>query len=239
MMTQTNKHSGTLKAYVVFVVLAALAMLALFPATGLKENIGTFLTLLVLVLLLGTRPVRIRSLRIQVAALDLFILSALLMLDPMTAPLVALIGVVTAVFGPGRRPLSLRTAFNLGMVPLSASLGAVTYVRMVGGSTEPVTQDLLPLIVASAVYFLANTILAAIAIAMESRSNLFSVWFGFSPSNGVSTLASMVMAIGLAVLVGSFGSAVLLIGLIISIPILAQGQLRELREQPGPIAEIT
>ena len=50
------------------------------------------------------------------------------------------------------------------------------------------------------------------------------------PWNGVSTLASMVMAIGLAVLVQTLGPGVLLVGLVISIPIMAQGRLREREE---------
>ncbi len=228
----TNKsHTGTITAYVVLVDLAALALLALFPATDLRQSLGTLLLLAVLVTLLGARPVRIRSLRIQVAALDLFILSALIMLDPMTAPLVALVGVVAVVFGPGRRPLSLRTAFNLGVLPLSASLAALTYVQLVNEGMEPAARYAIPLIAASAVFYLANTVLAGMAISMEARKNLFTVWFGFGPSNGVSTLASMVMAIGLAVLVQTFGPVILLIGLIISIPILAQGKLREIQER--------
>ena len=224
-------RSELIKGYVGVVDLAALALLALFPATGLRQSLGTLLLLAVLVALLGARPVRIRSLRIQVAALDLFILSSLILLDPMTAPLVALVGVVVAVFGPGRRPLSLRTAFNLGVVPLSASLAALTYVQLAGENMDLVARCATPMIAASAVFFLVNTILAAVAIAMEARKNLFTVWFGFGPSNGVSTLASMVMAIGLAVLVQTFGPVILLIGLIISIPILAQGRLREIQEQ--------
>ena len=50
------------------------------------------------------------------------------------------------------------------------------------------------------------------------------------PWNGVSTLASMVMAIGLAVLVQTLGPGVLLVGLVISIPIMTQGRLREREE---------
>lgn len=177
------------------------------------------------------RPVRIRSLKIQVAALDLFILSALIMLDPLAAPLVALVGVIGAVFGPGRRPFSIRAAFNLGVVPLSASLAALTYVRLIGDPISQTAGYAIPLVAATAVYFLVNTVLAALAVSMETKKNLFSIWLGFGPWNGVSTLASMVMAIGMVVLVDAFGPFVLLIGLIISIPILAQGRLREAREQ--------
>ncbi len=230
-MTSGNKHNGMITAYVAVVDLAALALLALFPATRLKESPVILLLLLVLVVVLGMRPVRIRSLKIQVAALDLFILSALIMLDPLAAPLVALVGVICAVFGPGRRPFSIRAAFNLGVVPLSASLAALTFVKMIGSGMESGVRYALPLVAATAVYFLVNTVLAALAVAMETKRNLFSIWMGFGPWNGVSTLASMVMAIGLLVLVDAFGPFVLLLGLIISIPILAQGRLREAGEQ--------
>ena len=229
-MTQTTRQPGILTAYVVLVDLAAVALLALFPPVGLMQDPGTLGMLLVLVALLGARPVRVRSLKIQVAALDLFILSALVVLDPMTAPLVALVGVAAAVFGPGRRPMSIRTAFNLGVVPLSASLAALTYAATAGADAMSMTRFALPLVSATAVYFLVNTVLAAVAVAGETGKNLFNVWMGFGPWNGVSTLASMVMAIGLAVLVEVLGPAVLLIGLIISIPILAQGRLREAME---------
>jgi hypothetical protein len=230
-MTTATKHNGMITAYVAVVDLAALALLALYLPTRLKESPAILALLLILVAVLGMRPVRIRSLKIQVAALDLFILSALVMLDPLVVPLVALVGVIGAVFGPGRRPFSIRTAFNLGVVPLSASLAALTYVQLAGERMDLAARCATPMIAASAVFFLVNTFLAALAIAMEARKNLFTVWFGFGPSNGVSTLASMVMAIGLAVLVQTFGPAILLIGLIISIPILAQGRLREVQEQ--------
>ena len=218
-------------AFVVVVDLAALALLALCPATRLKESPAILVLLLVLVAVLGMRPVRIRSLKIQVAALDLFILSALIMLDPLAAPVVAQVGVIAAVFGPGRRPFSIRAAFNLGVVPLSASLAALTFIKMTGSEIGSAVRYAPPLAAATAVYFLVNTVLAALAVAMETKRNLFSVWMGFGPWNGVSTLSSMVMAIGLVVLVDAFGPFVLLISLIISIPILAQGRLREAREQ--------
>ena len=229
-MTSEIKNNGMITAYVAVVDLAALALLALCPATRLKDSPAVLALLLVLVAVLGMRPVRIRSLKIQVAALDLFILSALIMLDPMAAPLVALVGVLGAVFGPGRRPFSIRTAFNLGVVPLSASLAALTYVRLIGDAIDPIAGYAIPLVAATAVYFLVNTVLAALAVSLETKNNLFTVWLGFGPWNGVSTLASMVMAIGLVVLVDAFGPFVLLIGLILSIPILAQGRLREAGE---------
>lgn len=226
-MTTAIKHNGMMQAYVAAVDLAALVLLAIFPATGLKEAPGTLALLVILVAILGLRPARIRSLKIQVAALDLFILSALLMLDPLAAPLVALAGVLGAVFGPGRRPFSIRAVFNLGVVPLSASLAALTYVRLIGDPTDPNAAYAIPLVAATAVYFLVNTVLAALAVSLETKRNPFLVWTGFGPWNGVSTLTSMVMAIGMFVLMDVFGPFVLLIGLIISIPILAQGRLRE------------
>ena len=229
-MSRVKQHTGILTAYVAVIDLAALAMLALFPAHELTGSPATLLILLALSAILGAQPIRIQSLRIQVAALDLFILSALLLIDPLVAPLIALVGVAAAVFGPGRRPMSLRTVFNLGVLPLSASVAAVTYLKLVGEGSDPMARFALPLAAASAAYFLVNTILAAIPAAIESRKNIFAAWMDIGPWNGVSTLASMVMAIGLAVLVQTLGPGILALGLLITIPIMAQGRLREREE---------
>jgi hypothetical protein len=229
-MSRIKQHTAILTAYVIVVDLAALAMLAFFPAHDLTGSLANLLILLALIAILGAQPIRIQSLRIQVAALDLFILSTLLLVDPLAAPLVALVGVAAAVFGPGRRPMSLRTVFNLGVVPLSASVAAVIYLKLVGEGSDPMARFALPLAAATAAYFLVNTILAAVPAAIESRKDIFTAWLGIGPWNGVSTLASMVMAIGLAVLVQAFGPGVLALGLLISIPIMAQGRLREREE---------
>ena len=52
-MTTNQRQTGTLTAYVVLVDLAALVLLALFPATGLRQSLGTLMLLAFLVALVG------------------------------------------------------------------------------------------------------------------------------------------------------------------------------------------
>ena len=219
-------RSGVLKTYVGLVDAAALLALFLVPHDGLGRRPGTLLTLLVLSLLIGLKPVRVPALRIQIVALDLFVLCALITLAPLAAPLVALVAVASAVLGPGRRPLSMRTAFNLGVIPLSASAAALTYGRFVTETMSMVERHAVPLLAATAAYFVVNTALTAVAIALDTRRNVFAVWWGYALWNGASTFACMLMALGLAVMMTALGPAVLVLGLVAVLPILAQGKLK-------------
>ena len=169
-------RTGLLKAYVALVDLAAVAALALLPLTGLVDRAGTVLLLAALAAAVGARPIRIARLRVQVGAFDLFVFGGLLTMAPLAAPLVALAGVIGATLGPHRRPLSMRTAFNLGAVPLSASLAALTFSALLTDGSRDLAELVVPLLVATALYFLANTALAAVAIAVETRRNFFVAW---------------------------------------------------------------
>jgi hypothetical protein len=222
-----------LRAYAGIVDIAALLVLFLLGSEGIGERPGTLLTLLVLAVLVGSRPVRIPSLHIQVAALDLFVFCALLTLSPLAAPLVGFFAVASALFGPRRRPLSVRTAFNLGLIPLSAGLAALTYGGLVSEGMTAADRYAIPLLAATAVYFLVNTGLTALAIAFEARGNVATVWWGFAPWNGAATLASMLMSVGLAVLLDTVGPVVLLLGLVATLPILAQGRLKAIETRPS------
>lgn len=226
-------RSRFLKAYTGLVDAAALVVLVLASSEGFGDRIGTLLTLIVLSILVGSRPVRVPALHVQVVALDLFVLCAIVALSAPAAPLVGLAGVASAVLGPARRPLSIRTAFNLGAIPLAAGLAALAYGPLLSEGTPLLGRYGLPLLAATAVYFLVNTALAALAIAVERRRNVLAVWWGYAPWNAAATLTSMLVGLGLAILLGTIGPAVLVLGLVAAIPLLSQGKLEAAGSRPA------
>lgn len=83
------------------------------------------------------------------------------------APLVALASMIGTGLG-GRTPFwSVKTAFNVGAVPLSMAAGSWTFV-LLGGTSGAGSNAILPLLAAAIVYALINVPLTATAVALGS-----------------------------------------------------------------------
>ena len=98
--------SRPLIALVLAVDLAALAAVALLPATGLTERVEAALLFIALAALVGAKPVRLPSLRVNMTATHPLVLCTLAAVGPAAAVLVNLAGLVGAAKGRGRRPLA-------------------------------------------------------------------------------------------------------------------------------------
>jgi len=107
---------------------------------------------------------------------------------------------------PRRKPLR-KVAFNFGSFALSAFAAGELY-RLTGGMTPPgaIAPTLVSVGLSAAVYFLVNTSLTAVAIAMSEAQNVVSVWrtnYSWMPVNFGATavqgaaLALAYQAIGL------------------------------------------
>jgi hypothetical protein len=225
-MTMQLHEIGTmrsliLKAYVIVVDAAALATLLVLPFTGQGQRFGAFLLLIALAAMVGTRSIRIQGLRMQLSPLDLFILCALMTVAPVAGPLVALAGVGGSLVGPNRRPFSLRTAFNLGALPLSASAAAVVFTGLGGAAGDSPTLLVTPILSASLAFLVCNATLVAIAVALETPERLDGMWARAFCWNAVACLSSMVTALGVAEFGDALGYGALSLGLFPAIPTLA------------------
>jgi hypothetical protein len=214
-------RSLILKAYVINVDAAAVAALVALPSAGLGRRIGAFLLLIALAGVVGTRSIRIQGIRMLLSPLDLFVLCALMTVAPAAAPLVALAGVGGSLIGRNRRPLSMRTAFNLGALPLSASAAAVVFVGLGGTAGAAPTWLVVPILSASVAFLACNAALAAIAVALETPERLNVEWARAFGCNAVASVSCMVAAVGVAEFCDALGFGALSLALFPTIPILA------------------
>jgi hypothetical protein len=109
---------------------------------------------------------------------------------------------------PRRKPLR-KAAFNFGSFALSAFAAGELY-RLIGGMTPPsaIGPTLLAVALSAGVYFLVNTSLTAVAIAMSERQNVVSVWrtnYSWMPVNfGATAVQGAALALAYQAL-GLFG----------------------------------
>ena len=109
---------------------------------------------------------------------------------------------------PRRKPLR-KAAFNFGSFALSAFAAGELY-RLIGGMTPPtaIGPTLLAVAVSAGAYFLVNTSLTAIAIAMSEGQNVVSVWrtnYSWMPVNfGATAVQGAALALAYQAL-GLFG----------------------------------
>ena len=109
---------------------------------------------------------------------------------------------------PRRKPLR-KAAFNFGSFALSAYAAGELYT-VSGGQTPPgtIASTLIAVGISAAVYFLVNTSLTSIAIAMSERQSVVSVWrtnYSWMPVNfGATAVQGAALALAYQAL-GLFG----------------------------------
>ena len=143
------------------------------------------------------------SFAIKVAAYVLFGLGVALWVNVVVAAVIS--------FTPKPKPFR-KAAFNFGQLSISTTLAATVY-GLVGGKTSPtdLTSTVIAVAVSAAVYFLANSTLTAVVIALTSEAKFLAVWkqnFGWMPVNYLATAVNgAALALAYQAL-GVFGAAV-------------------------------
>ena len=158
-----------LKFYVLTVVVAAVAALALSPTAGLEDALADLLALQALALVTGLFVVGIPSLRVDVTTSHFFILVGLATLGPLGAILVGTAGVVGAALGKPARPSPLRLVFNLGGIALASTAASWTFSLTGGQPGQPLAESIGPLLLANLVFLVVNSGLVATAITLDKQ----------------------------------------------------------------------
>jgi HD domain len=120
---------------------------------------------------------------------------------------------------PRRKPLR-KIAFNFGSFAVSAFAAGELY-RLSGGLTPPtaIAPTLIAVAVSAAAYFVVNSSLTAIAIAMSESQNVFSVWrtnYSWMPVNfGATAVQGAALALAYQAL-GLFGVLVFTVPLFVA-----------------------
>jgi len=233
--TAVNKaRSRLLLSLVIAVDALALVSIALLATGRLLERPLTLLVLLAMAAAVGARSIRIPRLGVRVVAADVFVLFALVALTPAAAPLIALASMLGAAATTGDRFLSIKTAFNVGAVPLSMAAGAWAFVALggVAGSTLPAV---LPLLAAAVVYALINVPLTATAAHLgtgQSWSEICRQSVGLAL---VSNITSALLGSSLLLVWSVVGPVGLALGLVPLAPLEQYIRLRARRVEDGDV----
>ncbi len=202
-----------LVAYVLAVEAAALAVVWALPLHELTHNTtvtGVFVTLAALI---GTRPIRIPGVRTDVSATDPFVIGAMAFCGGLPAALAASAGVLGASATRARRPRLVQVLFNLAVGVLGAGLGYRTLVALGGGPGIATLQQIVPLALATVVYFLVNTVLVAGAVSFERGISLIANWGDSALWTSVSAFTGLTLGSLLLLLLEATGPTGVILGL--------------------------
>jgi hypothetical protein len=131
----------------------------------------------------------------------------------MTAAAAGVGGVIGAAFGRRQRPEPFRFAFNLGAVVLSVSAAYWLFLTLGGRPGGDVVSLLWPLAGATTVFFLTNTGLVSIAIALEKRQPLPRAYRDSLKWAAPSYFAGLTLAALLLLVIESLGPWGLALGI--------------------------
>jgi hypothetical protein len=209
----SGMKAWVLRTYVLAVDLGAIAVLALLPRMELAERATAMMLLAVLAALAGAFPVRIPVLRVNMTAVHPFVLCALAAVGPLAAVLVSVIGVLGAAVGRRCPPQTLHLVFNLGAAVLGSGAAWSAYQVLGGEVGGSPTAAILPLTVATVVYFLASSVLVAMAIALERGQAFLATWQGSCLWTAVAFLSGLTFAVAMLVVIDTLFPWVALLGL--------------------------
>jgi signal transduction histidine kinase len=190
-----------LPRYVAAVDACAVGALVLSMGRHWPGDVGTFSLVAALAALAGLRPVRFARFKTELSATHPFVLLAVAVLGPLHAMLVALAGLTGVLVRPGRRLDPMRTAFNVGAVMLASAMASWAYFATGGRVGASLWSSFGPLAAATAAYFIVNTGLVTVAIAMQQRTPVMEVWretfqwTAVSYFTGLTLAAAMIAAL--------------------------------------------
>ncbi len=187
------------------------ALLALAWATGAQwpRDLATLSLIAALAALAGLRPVRFARFKTELSATHPFVLLAVAVLGPLDAMIVAVVGLTGVLVRPRRRLDPLRTSFNLGAVTLASAAASWAFALAGGRVGGSLWVSFGPLAMATAGYFLVNTGLVTIAIAMQQRTPVVDVWRETFQWTTVSYFTGLTLAIAMTAALQAWGLWVL------------------------------
>jgi signal transduction histidine kinase/ActR/RegA family two-component response regulator len=189
--------SRPVQLYVALVCAAAAAAViasASLLGHGPQGSAGATLVVIALAGLAGSRPVRIESLRTELVASHPLVLCALAHGGPLAGMLSAIAGLSGTALRQGRKPLSLRLAFNLASVVLTTLTASWAFRALGGELGGPLLASFPPLVGATVAYFVVNTGLVTLVISLERDQPPLEVWRSNIQWTAISFFAGLTLA---------------------------------------------
>ncbi len=179
-----SESEATPRLYYYLVVGAGLATAIYAVYRVLSSGIGfQWLILASLTLPAGALVLRLPGVKAKVSISETLICTNILLFGPAAGALTA---ALDALFGSLRCRTSSRRLefmiFNISSMTLSASLAGKASFMVIGSAITlparmvPGGRFLLGLLTLALVYYLANSILVAVMVALDQRQSAFSVW---------------------------------------------------------------
>jgi hypothetical protein len=194
-----------LRLLVAAVFLAGVAAMVTLPESGGEPDRSTLFLLIAVSALAGMWPVRVGPLRVQLTATHPVVMCALVVAGPSAAVLTAMTGLASTVLRRHRTHLSRRLPFNIGAVAVSVAASAWVFEALGGGAARGLESTLWPLLGATTVYFIVNSGLVSVAVALEQGKTVSSVWRESFLWTVASYLSGFTLAALLLVVVGALG----------------------------------
>lgn len=201
---------GALPLIFISAVIAAGAgvMVALAP----RELADPGLTLTCLALMLAVSHFKLRlplSLGQSTMSMAYVVdFTVLVTLGVHVAMLIAAAGVFVQCTVNVRRPQPwYRTAFSVAAIALSVQAAGSVWSALGGSTVETAVASVVPLALASVVYFAVNTGLISVAVSLTNGTSAVTFW----KRNFAETLPSYLVAAGVASLLGVVGDPYLLV----------------------------
>src|SRR5262245_24998448 len=184
-MVQIQRLSPLGRAYVTTVVALGGATVAYSAYQLHVHPIGwNWFILALFTLLSGSATVKLASVPATISVSETFVFTSVLLFGPAAGTLtVTLDALAISLWLARRGHPSYRIAFNVFAVPASLWIGAHVFYLLSGVSPLALSSDavrmsglVLPLVVFTVVYFLLNSWLIAIAIALERGASASDIW---------------------------------------------------------------
>jgi hypothetical protein len=201
-----------LGTFVLMMAIAALSAAATLPLSWLGDDFLVLSVLLVLAGWIGSRTIHIQRFRIEITAGDAFMFCGLVVCGPMAACLIACTGVLGAIAFGSKKPKFIRALFNVASMVLASAVAGHFHLLLLELLSPGLVDASLALLTAAAAFALVNTATVAVAIRLERGKALADVWMGFAPMTFNSTIASLLIGLGLNSLVTAVGAIGLVLG---------------------------
>ena len=227
-------------AFVLAVNLAALGCIWVSSMAELLAQPVLVAVLAALTALVGTRPVRLKSYGIQIAATHPFIFCTLAVAGGLSAIMVAVAGIVGAVLGHTKQRDLVHVLFNLGSAIVTTALTSWIFHALGGTPGAPTASLVAPLLAATAAYFLGNSGLVTTVIVLDRGASWTETWTKTFRWTTVTYLAGTTLAVAMIFMLDAVGPWGLALGIPPTWLILAfyRANKEKVEEQQRRISEI-
>jgi putative nucleotidyltransferase with HDIG domain len=172
------------RTYVATVVLLGVATLLHSAYAVYSEPIGSqWFILAALTLLTGSFTVKVPSINASLSVSETFVFASVLIFGPAAGAMTVLLECLIILFWmkPGGRPLH-RILFNTAAPAIAIWVSGSVFFLLSGLQPHPdklpkLESLLFPLVIFTALYFLLNSWLVAIALGFETKKSPFEIWW--------------------------------------------------------------